>query len=381
MSKYKTIISVSSVQEGTIVQYPTKGTFAEKRNSPFSYGYVHKIEYDSQHGDQVLSMIVLPIVPLLEAKAGDFRFHSLSHEAAHNSLGLNINEKWAAILAPVNILNNANDLGNRDHTIQRMGEIAGTEAFYELRREIDHFGSDDNPHYLPGAPRMRKASESTWGLYVPLGITRNNEEDETRIYKERKIPRKRAEHEGKALDIDLDVAVEKFGLNQGIAELFTSPVHENIPPLTSLRAAWEVVKNPDTLDQYLATSTQSTDISLEDLKDTEIHIAVVNGLAEPRKGSSVAPITDLESAYKLVTERPQELSQYNYLGKVFQQKAIEDITAAYQARDIGDVSKSIKDTWSKVTDAYLKSKTGEEIPEQFLGDNSEPVWKFVVAPR
>ncbi len=381
MSKYKTIISVSSVQEGTIVQYPTKGTFAEKRRSPFSYGYVHKIEYDSQHDDNVLSMVVLPIVPLGEARSGDFRFHPLDHEAAHNSLGLNLNEKWAAILAPVNISNSADDLGNKHQTIQRMGEIAGTEAFYELRREMYHFESGDKPHYLPGAPRMRKASESTWGLYVPLGITRNNEEDETKVYKPKKAPKKKADHEGKALDLDLDLAVERLGLNQNIADLFISPVKENAKPLASLRATWEAVKNPNTLNQYLPASTQNTDVSLEDLKDTEIHIAVVNGLAEPRKGSSVAPITDLESAYKLVTERPEELSQYNYLGKVFQQRAIEDITAAYQARDIGDVSKTIKDTWSKVTDAYLKSKTGEEIPEQFIGDNNQPVWKFVVAPR
>lgn len=381
MSKFRSIVSVSTLKGGEIIQFPTQGTLLERSQKPWSYGYVHQIEYNARHNDNVVSINVLPVISVQEAQGSDFRYRILKQDDVGTTLGLDQNKIWAIALAPVPLLNTPEHMGRKDETVQRIGDISETLAQSDLLDMISDLGGEEKlAHRMSGAPGMRRPSENTWGLYAPIGITRENEEDEY-IDKPRYTKKKKPDYEGLALDIDLDQAVKSLGLNQRIVDLLQTPIDGNAQPITTLKSAFNLVKNPDELDKYLPEIRDGgIETKLEDLKDIEIHIAVVNGLAKPREGSNVEPIIDLKSAYTLVIERPEELSQYSYLGPKFKQVAVEDITDAYEARLLVDMVPTIKSTWQELTNVYLESKKTGIIPDSFLDESRAPVWKFVPNP-
>lgn len=386
MSNFRSLIDPSAVEIGDIIQFKTQGTLMERRKNPWSYGYVHQIEYDSQNKDAVVSLRVLPVLNAEQAKKTEFRSHIINAESVGSNFGLDPNQTWAALLSPVRILPDFEHLGQRRGLLQRLGKIAGTDGEFQLIEKIEDTGGESAMlRRAYGAPGFAKTPDHAWGVYIPVGITKDRFEEAEFVHEPKKTRRKSGP-EGKVLDIDLGKAVDTLGLQPAIAKIFLSPEDSRAKPLTSLRAVFEMAsKTPDALDKYITDAPVARDVNiqLQDLKGTEIHIGVVNGLATPRANSRVSPITDLKSAYHLVTTDPDALSQYSYLGARLKEYAIEDITEAYESRAGGaaigkaDVIANVKKSWAVLTGAYMESLQTNQVPEQFLDENREPVWTFV----
>ena len=259
----------------------------------------------------------------------------------------------------------------------------GREKFLDI--VIENTGGDDRMiHDATGAPRFASASNA-WGLFRPIGIKGDTfEESEFERGPKRKYRRK-AKHEGQVLDIDLDKAVAHLGIDRGVADMFQYPADKRVKPLKTLRAVFDMASNqPEDMDKYTAKMDElSLDVLLENLKGSEVHIGVVNGLALPRARSGVQPITTLKEAYDLVSQHPEDLAKYSYMGPKMSATAQEDIADAYKMREPympASIVSSIKSSWKTLTNAYVTSLQTSEVPEQFLGEDQKPVWKFVPKP-
>lgn len=386
MNKYRSVVAPEQLGKGDLIQYPTQGTLLERRHKPYSYGYIHQIEYDARRNDEVVSVHVLPIEKLDDAKKTDLAHRKLNMEGMGNASGLAPNHAWAAILAPIRLYPQMDHLG-KDGMAQRIGNIAHTDEEKRLIEHIENSGGDERLYYERfGGPREAKPRTSTWGLYAPVGIKKDRFEETEIVRTEPKTRRrKKADHEGWVLDIGLDKAVDILGLEESVAAMFADPADGRLKKIDSLRRLYEMAANdPDALARYVPKEKAVGDIRLEDLKDSEIHIAVVNGLAEPRKGEDVAPVLDLKSAYELVTQRPEDIARYSYMGPKFRQVAIDDVSAAFEnhaapapAQDPSAIAADIKKAWKELTGGYSEYLLSKTVPEKFSGADGQPAWKMV----
>lgn len=388
MNRFRSIVAPEQLAEGDIIEYTTQGTLMERRSRPLSRGYVHHIEYNAQRNDEVVSIRVLPVVGVSEINKSDFKHHVLNHNAVGNALGLDQNKDWAVTLAPLTILPVDEQLGRRDGMVQRIGSIAGTLEQKQLLEHIDNIGGDEQIyHDRFGGPREARMSQNIWGLYAPVGIKKDRFEESEFVQAEPKRRyKKKARYEGQVLDMDLSKAVDALGLDASVVDLFEKPADGRLKKIGSLRALNDLLaKDPETAEKYMPKEKTLPDsIPLAGLED-EIHIGVINGLAEPRKGAAVQPVTDLQNAFELVTARPEELAQYMYMGPKMQEYAKTQIPAAFAAHAasvssaaaLDTASAAIKGAWKCLVNAYSDYMISKTVPEAFQGADGQPVWKMV----
>ena len=388
MNKHRSVIAPEQLGRGDIIQYPTQGTLLERQRKPFSYGYVHYIEYDAQHGDEVVSVRVLPIEKYEDAKRSDLAHRKFNSQGLGSESGLAPNHAWAAILAPLRLDPKMDHCG-KDGMVQRIGNISHTDEEKRLIEHIDNFGGDERMYYERfGGPREARLSVNTWGLYAPVGIKRDRFEETEYVEAPKRQYKKKARYEGQVLDIDLDKAVEILGLDKAVADLFERPADGRLKKIDSLREANALFSGDgENAAKYIPKETRlAQPVALADLeKDNEIHIAIINGLAEPRKGASVKPILDLQGAFELVTQRPEEMPQYMFMGPKMREYAAAQIPAAYNERAaattpeerIAEVGAAIKNAWRGLTNAYSEFMISKTVPEAFVGKDGNPAWKMV----
>ena len=380
-------MDVSQVAEGDLIEFETAGHMGTRRDRPTTTGYVHNIVYDTQNGDKVIHLNLFEVVPAELAQGAEHRYIVMDSLSAGDGLGLDPNKRWAIMLNPVRIVPDNKILGRKDGLIQRVGNISGTVEQQRLLHLIDQIGGDDGI-YMGGAPREARPNTTNWGVYAPVGITRRDEADEETLHLGLKPPRKtKAAFEGLVLDIALHDAVKALGLDQATADLFIKPRDARLKAVTSLRRAWELAgQGPEVIGKYMPkdNTRNAPVIALKDLPENlALRIGVLNCFAEPKKNSGAKPVRDLAVAYALVTERPEELS--NYFGPKMTQWAIDDITAAYNglATDApvscqaDDLTATIKQAWSSFTSAYLESQQTKVIPEAYRSPDGNALWKLV----
>ena len=385
MNKYRSVIAPEQLVRGDIIQYPTQGTLRERQFKPFSFGYVHHIEYDAQHADEVVSVRVLPIEKYDDAKRSGLAHRKLNSQGLGNASGLAPNHAWAAILAPVRLDVKMDHLG-KDGMVQRAGNISHTDEEKRLIEHIDNFGGDERMYYERfGGPREARMSVSTWGLYAPVGIKKDRFEESEYVQPEKRKYKKKSMYEGQVLDMDLDKAVEILGLDESVAKLFEQP-NGRLKKLSTLREVKDLFSgDAEAAAKYIPKETGLAEpVALADL-EKEIHIAIINGLPEPRKGAGVQPIHDLQSAFELVTQRPEDMKHYMFMGPKIQEYATAQIPAAYNKRAVtvtpeerlAEVGAAIKGAWRGLANAYGEFMISKTVPEAFQSADGSPAWKMV----
>src|SRR5690606_841421 len=133
------------------------------------------------------------------------------------------------------------------------------------------------------------------------------------------------------LDITLQNTVKAGLLDEDTARLLEHPEDKRVKPVTKLRELWEIAnKTPGELAKYAPKALElDQDIPLAELeKQGLVHPTIVWGLSSPRdgrKGEGASPVANLKDAYNLVTQNPENMKKYNYLGVRYQALAIEQI--------------------------------------------------------
>jgi hypothetical protein len=389
MNKYNSMVAPEQLEKGDIIQFPTQGTARERMFKPLSYGYVHEIEYDARHNDEVVSVSVLPIEKRDDAKKQDLPHRVLNQEGLGRDSGLAPNTGWAVMLAPVRLYTKMDHLGEHG-IVQRRGNIAHSDEEKRLREHLDNIGDERLHHNRFGGPRMAKPREDLFGVYMRGGAGSNRKWDESEYElpqpKTKRLKKAKPGMEGKVIDLDLDKAIEILGLDKSVADLFQNPFDRFVKKFTTLREVNDLLnKDPDAAAKYMPkASVLERNVSLSRLQE-EIHIGIINGLSEPRKGAGVKPITDLRGAFELVTQRPEEMGQYMFMGPKLQEYAKAQIPAAFLSRAsctpsgeaLAQAGTAIKDAWRGLTNAYGDYMNTRTVPEAFREPNGAPAWKMV----
>jgi hypothetical protein len=390
MSKYKSLMDSSQISEGDIIQFATQGDAVKRRGRPLSSGYVHSIVYDPKNKDSITHFAVLEIVPAKEAELS--LNHPIKTDEVGDDLGLPANQKLAVILFPLKVSVDKEGLGRRDGLVQRIGTMRYSSEQTRLQNRIENIGGDDRLFFgRDFGPRMARPKEDAWGVHIPRGVVRRNEETEWVEPKAKKKHAPKHDSVGKELDVvGLDKLVDAGILDQETAELFQNPRDKRVKPITNLRGIWKMAdKNLEELEKYVPVQAGlSTDVKLEDIGksiEDEVHPTVVWGLSSPRdpkKGQEKAPvITTLSQAYELVTQKPEDLKKYNYLGPKMQEYAVEHITKAYESRaqnmgspnwKIDETAQKIKSIWQSLAGTYA----GHQPDPRFI-QNGTPIWEMV----
>lgn len=384
MSKYKSIVSVSHIVPGDIVQYPTQGPLVERQKQPFSYGYVHNVVYDGK--DDVIGLDLLPVTSVAAARQAASRYHKIEADDVGSALGLAKDKDWAVHLSLTRL--NADALGS-NRTIQRVGKIGHTQQHIVIQRQIENFGEDKI--YYPHRTGYAKPSENTWGLYVPVGIKKLQDDNEAQPAQETK-PRAKKKNSlgGKVIDIDFKNAVQSFGLDKEIADAFAQPKNKVLRTLDSMRDLFELAtSSPEKIGRYLTAEKKVLpQIPLASIPE-KIPASLAEFLTMPLDDAPkrIKPITHLQEAMDLAQNRPEDLQHYYlfdstpelraFMEHVFPQ-IVNKSFPLENGTEIRDAAIShIKKVWSAVGEGYLHSiKTGEPKPEHRL-ENGNPVWTFV----
>lgn len=381
MNKFRSLVSIEKLAEGDIVAFSVRQSgIARRTERDTSYGYIHHRIFDAQ--EKLTSFSVFEILPAEQAQGLDRRYRVINRQDAGNGFGLHADKEWAVVIDPIFLRAEDKFFNRQDGLAQRVGNIAGTAEESRLKELVDNIGEDRIYFARGDGPAFAQPRADSWGLYAPVGITRQSFDDDQFKPPEktgrRRAYKKKGTVEGKVLDISLENAVRALGLNQDIADLFEKPANR-LKAVHSLRDVWDMAsKDTERLEKYIpATRRLPHDVSFDTLQD-QLFPAVFNGLQQP-KSDAVPAITTLQEAYDLVTQRPDDLAQYKYMGERNRALAIEEITALYdgmaiESKPAASVSSEIKSAWSKLTQGYMQSIQTQDIPPSLKAENGKPLW-------
>ncbi len=381
MNRFRSLTAIERLAEGDIVEFSVRQSgIARRAGRDTSYGYIHHRVFDAQ--ENLTSFSVFEILPAEQAQGLDRRYRVINQQDAGGGLGLHAGKTWAIVIDPIFLRAEDKFFSRQDGLAQRVGNIAGTAEESRLKELVETIGEDRIYFTRGDGPNFAQPRADMWGIYAPVGITRQNFDDEAFKPAEktgkRRAYKKKGAVEGKVLDISLENAVRALGLKQSIADLFEKPSNR-LKAVHSLRDVWDMAnKDAERLEKYIPTERRlPEDISFDALQD-DLFPAVFNGLRQP-KGDAVQPIATLQEAYELVTQRPGDLAQYKYMGDRNRAVAIEEITAIYErlsveGKSTASVGNDIKAAWSKLTDGYMQSIQTQDIPPSLKAENGKPLW-------
>jgi len=384
----KKLTLYSELKIGDLIQIPIAASGEFKRDKikvpegakpTFTYGYVSSKMFKSQQGD-LPKIEVLEILPRGFAERGDAPHIPVIPNEAGSGFTINPNKQWSLVIRPIPLNPKSDDMAKEK--ISHVGSLTGTVTEQRL---LDKVKTMRDPH-LEGAPGMG-SSGPIWGLYRPIGITRRNEADDLMVTGPKRAYRRKHDFVGQVVDMDLADAVKTVALPEDIAAMFSRSRGRGKRAITSFRKVWEMAnKNPEELKEFIPETTGlSENPNLEELVDSEIDMAIVNGLSSPKKGMDVAPIVDLKAAYDLVSapDADERMAKYMFMGPVNRALAKQEIPAAYEKRVVAQekdpqvIASALKAAWKDFMAGFATFKQTDEIPERFRREDGTPVWKLV----
>lgn len=379
-------MTLESLKEGDIVEFSARQAgLARRSGRDTSYGYIHHRIFDGQ--DRLEGFSVFEVIPAQNAQEADRRYHVVNRDDAGNGFGLHADKTWAIVIDPVFLRADEKSFGRRDGLAQRIGNIADTPEESKLKELVGHIGEDKIYFSRGDGPSFAQTRPDLWGVYAPIGVTRNVFDDDQFKPVEKtgksRVRRSKNDKEGYVVDLSFADAVERLNISADIAALFASPKGK-VKALSGLRDLRDLVYDrPADIDKYLPKEKRLTDdINLGQLEN-DLHPAVLNGLREPRDPAATPVIETLNDAFELVSKRPEDLRLYKYLGPANQKVAIEEITALYQKNavktvaaqyDRTEIIRQVKTAWDALATAYRTHQPDQKTAGILTDDAGKPLW-------
>jgi hypothetical protein len=364
MSMNKGMTSPYQLAVGDVIRFDrTLSPFSSHKERSNAYGLTMAPAGNTDN------VVVFEIIPAIEAQKTNRRYVVLQQANALPAYGLPVNKDWAIIIDPITLRATDRANPNREMLYYRLGNMARSPEMDRLANVLENIQLKEQTSGMEGAPRMARKSDSIERIAILHTGQADKQDEVTSHWGLKKIKANPTKYtdDGNILDVSLDKAGQ-FGLiPQDMVGFFEKPAEKKIQPIRTLRALYNLAtKNPQDLNKYVAMTT----VNLADIEN--LHPAILNGLAEPRAGESVLPITTLNEAYALFTQRFEDATKYFFITDKTKYDYKELVIRLYDARignapsaNTKDFVQSIKEAWAQYGDDYLAAQRSKDIPERY----------------